>query len=72
MKTRLLLSLTLTAVAGLAQVPNLGFTTGAVLVPVQKFAAGPAFTQARLSPDGQFFAFIDESDGDPWLKIVDL
>lgn len=41
-------------------------------VPVEKFTEGPAFTRARLSPDGDFLAYIDDSEGDPWLKIADL
>lgn len=71
MKTLLASVLVLCAVAGLAQTSKPG-AAPAALVPVEKFAEGSALARARLSPDGDFFAFIDESDGDPWLKIVDL
>lgn len=42
------------------------------LIPVEKFAAGAQFSQAKLSPDGNFIAYIKEIDGDRWLTILDL
>ncbi len=42
------------------------------LVPVEKFAASPVLSLARLSPDGKFLAFIQEIDGASWLRIRNL
>lgn len=42
------------------------------LVPVEKFAAEPEISRARLSPDGQFMAYLGVVEGDAWLFIMDL
>ncbi len=44
----------------------------AELIPVEKFAAGAQFSQAKLSPDGNFVAYIKEDDGTRWLTLLDL
>jgi dipeptidyl aminopeptidase/acylaminoacyl peptidase len=41
-------------------------------VPVEKFASGAQFSQAKLSPDGNYVAYIKEIDGSRWLTILDL
>jgi dipeptidyl aminopeptidase/acylaminoacyl peptidase len=41
-------------------------------IPVEDFARGPGFSQMKLSPDGQFFAFLREHDGKPTLFFSDM
>lgn len=69
MSLRLICRFLFAAFTVTALVPSPG---EAALVPVEKFTEGPAFTRARLSPDGNFLAYIDDSEGDPWLKVADL
>lgn len=42
------------------------------LIPVEKFAASPKISQARLSPDGHFMAYLGVDDGDSMLFFMDL
>jgi dipeptidyl aminopeptidase/acylaminoacyl peptidase len=44
----------------------------AELIPVEKFAAGAQFSQPKLSPDGNFIAYVKEIDGFRWLTLLDL
>lgn len=42
------------------------------IVPIEKFAAGPTMSNARLSPDGRYIASLQEAEGKQWLIIMDL
>jgi dipeptidyl aminopeptidase/acylaminoacyl peptidase len=42
------------------------------LVPAEKFVQDTTFSRARLSPDGNFIACMQEINGEQWLVILDL
>jgi dipeptidyl aminopeptidase/acylaminoacyl peptidase len=56
----------------IATVAIMGGLRAAEDIPIEDFARGPEFSQMKLSPDGQFVAFLQEHEGKATLFFRDL